>query len=436
MKTELHSTKLSNGITVITDRASQFQTAAVSMKFAVGSAHEPENLCGISHLLEHLIFRGSEKYSSEAFQRAIGSVGAEVNGCTDEDTTTFTACSLKEDLAHVLSVYADVLCQPLLSADDIDLEKQIVEQENCRGCSNCTMRESIYSVAYPDQSLRHPIIGYEDTISAITRNDLVAYHSAYYVTGNLIVSVVGDVAHEDVVAYVESAFANMAQGPAAPKPSFDFEPGEIAIGSGGDQAVVNILFDLSDLSLADRQSAVFYQDILGGHGHSKLMEELREKRGLVYNVHTYEDFIGNQYVMDLTAYFEARKAREVVGVIGDCMNDLATNLSEQELNDVKSRARIGILRGLDDPERRADENACDALYDGGHTSPQEKIAIYNNISLQAVRDAGQNLLKRDPAIFFGGSQRSMPKFDQIRASLKGQSLPSKTKKKSLFRLVS
>lgn len=435
MQTQIQTTRLPNGITVVTDQALHFQAAAISMKFAVGSAHEPEELSGISHLLEHLIFRGSDQLNGSVFQQAIGAAGANINGQTNEDTTTYTASMLNEDLGPTLKVFADVLCNPKLDEEDIKLEKQIIEQENCRGCASCTMRDSLYAVAYPNQPLRHPVVGYEDTIESITRDDLLAYHAQHYVTGNLIVSVVSGAEHEDVVAHVKDAFANLPNGPRSAMPIFEFTPGEIGISSGGDRAAIQIHYDLSGLTEDQCRCLYYYSEILGGHGFSKLMEELREKRGLVYSAWTFEDEIGANRFMNVSAWCDSRKITEVTDLIGKCMYDLAHNLTEQDLNEAKRRCRTSILQLLDNLTLRADMNAADELYGVTVRDPFKRIETYLDISLEDLRNVSQELLKLEPAIFLGGSQRSMPSFDRVRAALKGEDAPEKPKRGRLFSLV-
>jgi len=147
----------------------------------VGSVHETEDQSGIAHALEHLVFRGSVSRSGEDLQKAFAQSGGYLNAQTDEDSTVFQGITLAADLSDAVALMSEIIREPRLDADDLELEKQIIQQESCRGCFGCTMRDNMFDQAFPDQPLRHPIIGYEDTVAELSRDDLVAFHHQAYV---------------------------------------------------------------------------------------------------------------------------------------------------------------------------------------------------------------------------------------------------------------
>ncbi|WP_299152390.1 pitrilysin family protein [uncultured Tateyamaria sp.] len=414
-------TTLDNGIVIATDHAPHFNGVAITLAFRVGSTQEPEDLCGIAHLIEHLAFRGTAQRDSQALQKAFGRLGAETNGRTDEDSTVYTASILKDDYIATLRVMADMVTAPLFAPDDITLEKSIIEQENCRGCPNCSAREALYGVAFPDQSLRHPVIGYEDTIEAITRDDIVTFHRTHYVTGNLIVSIAGDVDHDDVVAEVQAAFADLPVGAASARPTLTFAPGEISIASGGDQASFSLLFDITSMvGTQQHKATVFYEDILGGHGFSRLMDELREKRGLVYSAWTHFEWVGQNNMLQLQVWCEARKMKEVCDVTLQTMRDVAQSLSQQDFEDARNRCRSGLLMAADNVERRSGDMVHDIISRGRVIESDEELAGYMALSRDHVAAAGCALIEQEPAILLAGSLRAMPKFAHLRSTLRGE----------------
>lgn len=410
-------TILPNGMTITTDAAAHFNGVAINIAVLAGSVHEPDGLHGMAHLLEHLMFRSTTKSDESQLQKRIGQIGVDLNATTEEAQTSYTGVVLKDQLQPCLNLMGEMLSHPKLDPEDIALEKQIIENENCRGCAGCTMRDSVYGEAYPDQNLRHPIIGYEDTIEAITQDDLIVFYKSQYVSGNVIVSVAGDVDHDQVVEWVQHAFGDMTQGARTPDPEFTYAPGEVLIGSGSDRAGVRIMYDLSHLSKEQRRPYTLFEDILGGHGNSRLMDELREKRGLVYSCWSQWEFVGDRCLLFIDAWGEARKMKEIVEIIAQTACDTARRIHPEDLEASRQRCRAGIMMGQDDLTRRA-ARLIECIIDGETLTNEEDIALFLGVEQPAIEQAGRDLLALDPVIFLGGSHRQMPKFADIRAALK------------------
>ena len=435
MKIVRSHTTLENGIEVVTDYAPNFQSVAVSASFRIGSVHEPDEKSGISHLLEHLVFRGSNTRTGEEIQAAFSEFGGYLNAETDEDSTDFVARILKDDLADSLQIIADMVINPRLDDDDIRLEKQIIEQENCRGCYNCTMRDAFYAQAFPNQSIRNPVIGYEDTVEALTQKDLQEYHRLAYVGKNLTVAVCGDIDHETVITYVQAAFGDIPTGQAAGYPHFTYSPGELLLGSNSDRSTLRLGFPLTDFSIRQARAAILYYDILGGHGQSKLMYELREKRGLVYGAWADEYNCAGQTILFVEASGEAKNMPEISDVIIRTMINTARNLQDRDLELAKKRAHSGMLMSLDDVFERCKAIQADIADQGSLNDWKKRYDEYQSLTLDEVGKAGEEILKLEPTIIASGSMRNMPKFAEIRAKLKGKDISESKQKQGLFGLL-
>jgi len=428
-------TTLKNGIELVTDYAPSFQSVAVSVSFRIGSVHEPDEKSGISHLLEHLVFRGSESRDGEEIQAAFSDFGGYLNAETDEESTTFVARILKDDLQEALKIIADMVINPRLQEDDIRLEKQIIEQENCRGCYNCTIRDAFYSQAYPNQSIRNPVIGYEDTVASLTREDLQEYHKLAYVGNNLTVAISGDIDHDSVIGIVISAFRDIPSGRPAGYPKFEYTPGELLLGSSSDRSTIRMGFPLTELSPRQRRAAVLYYDILGGHGQSKLMHELREKRGLVYDSWADEYRCAGQSILFIEASGEAKNMQEISDVMIQTMIDTAHKLKERDLLLAKKRAYSGFLMSLDDVFDRCKDIRTDIAELGHLCGWQKRFDEYQSLALEEVCKAGEIVLDMEPTIIASGSMRNMPKFNEIREKLQGKAVPTGKQKPGFFGLL-
>lgn len=423
---------LTNGIIVATDPAPNFHGVAIAVSFRIGSVHEPDSKAGISHLLEHVVFRGSTKRDGDALQQAFAELGADINGRTDEDSTTYTVQALREDLPAALGLVAELTTYPKIASEDMVLEKQIIEQENCRGCPNCSIRDAYYQTSYPDQSIGNPVIGYEDTLASIAVEDLKAYHRAAYVGSNLTIAICGDLEHELILEAVENAFCQLPKGDPAGYPELRFQQGDMVLGSGGDRASIRIGWNLASLPRSERRPIYVFSDILGGHGQSTLMQELREKRGLVYGAWADEFSFAKEEILFADASGEAVKMGEIARVLAQTSRDTAINLQQDELDRAKRRIRTGMLMGRDYITSRVERMVAEIAESGRLHRLDNVYEEYMNLTLQDVKSAGQKVLETDPTIIAMCPVRSLPKFEDIRGWFKGQDAPAREKRAGFF----
>lgn len=392
-------------------------SASLAVCVLAGAIHEPEGKAGLAHVLEHLIFRGSTQTSGEAIQEAFAALGGQLNGRTALDHTAYTATVLKEDVAPALHLFAEMLTKPAFADEDLELEKQIVEEENCRGCYNCTMSEAFWGTAFPDQNLHEPVIGYEDTVKGLTRQDLLDFHGKVYVGSNLVVSVCGDLSHETVVAAVEQAFSEMPQGEAAGYPNYTFSPGELLLGNSTQDATLWIGYDVTGFDEDRLRDLFMFCDILGGHGMSLLMQELREKRGLVYGVWTQMETVARRTLFKVYIHGQAQRIGEIVNLTIDTLKNAAFDLSEKEITAARRRYRVTFGMGHDIHPARVEDMMSDIVEVGKATNVSERAAHYQNASKENVEAAAQAMLDLEPALILQAPMRGAPKFADIRAGL-------------------
>ncbi|MBO9467935.1 insulinase family protein [Tropicibacter sp. R15_0] len=415
-----HHATLPNGTDILLDSAPHFQTVAISVSFRVGSIHETPDQAGISHLLEHLMFRGSASRTGDEIHQMIEMLGGEINACTDEDSTTYTAQVVKEDLPQALEIMADMLLSPNLAEEDIALEKQIIERENCRGCYQCSMRETFYEISYSDPGLHNPIIGHPETLESITRENLLTHHNRFYVGENLVISIAGDLSLDEVVSAVEQNFHALPRGEKARHPRFDFTPDQMHFSHTGDTATVRLSYDFSHFDEDQHRAARAFIDILGGHGQSLLMQELREKRGLVYGVWAGDYGVADNSFFNVDVNGELKKIREVAQVMAETMLSATQSLPDGLFDRHKRRILNGARAGLDDLTARAGWLQEQWVYHNRLFDWDAAQARYQALTEDQVKTAGAALLALEPTILTGGSNRHAPKFDQLRAWLRGQ----------------
>lgn len=413
MPQDIRQTVLPNGITIVTDRAPHFEGAAVQCTFRAGSMDEPDDKAGMAHLLEHLVFRGSRNRSGEEIQNVFNSIGGEFNATTDEDTTAYYATVLHDDVGRVLEVFGDMLTHPALAAEDIVLEKQIVEQENCRGCWNCTMREGFLEASFPGQTISHPIIGTQASVESITRDDLVAFHGAAYRKGALVVAVAGNVDHDAIVALTETHFAELSEGGGMARAPLTYDPGELLLSSGSDTGVLRLAFSHPMARDAEARKRDVFMDILGGHANSQLMRELREKHGLVYGVWGAVWGVADRDMPQFEVRGDAAKMPEIVTLMADVVTRAAEHISESECDTFRRRFDGQERMMLDDLSSRCGAASSGALYFGAPPDPVEKHEMYASFTAAEIAATGRAMLGAKPVMIASGPMRTMPRFPAI-----------------------
>lgn len=415
----IQSTILENGVTVVTDHAPHFQSVAIALAVQVGSAHECEEQSGIAHALEHLVFRGSRSRSGDELQKAFALSGGYLNAQTDEDSTIYQGITLAADLGDAVELLAEMIREPRLNADDLELEKGIIQQESCRGCFGCSMRDNMFDQAYPDQPLRHPVIGFEDTVSELTRDDLIAFHHHSYVGQNITLAVSGDVDHDALVEIARKSLGVIRAGEPIAQPKLSYSPGEMHLGNSSEQGAIRFIFPMTSFDQPMRRAARLFYDILGGHGQSRLMSELREKRGLVYNTWADGCRVAGQELIIVEAVGEARKMPQISQVMIDTICALARTPDRHEFELAKTRIHAGFHMNLDNLTGRVTDLIEDIHQLGTLSDYAERYAGYQAITLEDMQAAGAALLSTSPTIISAGPARGKPKFSELRARLRG-----------------
>lgn len=417
LNTVRHSTTLENGITVLTEEALYAHRIAVIVNVAAGGIHEPAEKAGIAHLLEHVLFRGTAKRPGPSLREAIEDLGGYINGQTFQDRTAYTGTVILENLSDTVDLLADMVMNPTLHDGDIELEKQIVEDENCRGCFGCTMSESFFEAAYPDQRMSQPVIGYADTVESLTRADLTSFHETYYTGENITVSVCGNASHADVVAMVRDAFEGLKKGSKSDLPALHYSGGDLQIGARSEESTAWIGYDVTDLTELEKQSVYIFSDILGGHGQSRLMQELREKRGLVYNVSATMDTCVRRDIMRLYLHGPSSKFGEICDLTADVIIDAAASLSETELTKALRRHHIRVTMSLDALEGRADDMVKDMIDLDRVIDQTQRYNDDQGLAVKDITAAATKMLSERPTIIMNAPVRNAPKIAKLREKL-------------------
>lgn len=404
-------TRLPTGLTVVTDSMPHLETAALGVWTGVGGRNEKTNEHGISHLLEHMAFKGTVTRTSRQIVEEIEAVGGDLNAATSTETTAYYARVLKADVPLALDVLSDILANPSFDAEELEREKSVIAQEigAAQDTPDDVIFEHLSELSFPDQPIGRSLLGTPKTLKAFDRDMLRGYLNTHYRGPNMVVSAAGAVDHIAVVAEAEKRFASF-NGPASPSPS------PAAFGKGGTKVVRRDL-EQAHLTLAlegvpQTDPSLFslqtFTNILGGGMSSRLFQEVREKRGLCYSVYTFHAPYKDTGFFGLYTGTDPADAPEMMDVIVDEINAAVETLTDAEVARAKAQMKASLLMALESCGSRAEQLARHVMVHGRPLTPDELIVKIDAVSVETARDAGRTLLARSrPAVVALGEGRGL-----------------------------
>ena len=312
-----HKTRLPNGIRVVTERHPLSRAVSVGIWVETGTRDEKAVDAGISHFVEHLVFKRTKSRTAFQIAKELEEVGGEINAYTSREYTCYFTHSLKQHLELSLDVLSDLACRPVFDSTDIKKEKGVVLQEIQMSEDN--LEDYIYDLyfqkIYGSTSMGWPILGSEKSITDMKRKQITDYFKRRYSGDRLIVAVTGAVEHEDVVKLVEKLLKpKLKRGPKATRKKPKILPFRSVVEKPSEQ--VHILMGFPAASFKDklRFEAYIVSALLGGGMTSKLYQSVREKRGLVYSIYSQLTTFVDTGLMLIYAGARTQNAKKVVEI--------------------------------------------------------------------------------------------------------------------------
>lgn len=386
--------RLDNGIRVVTDAMPHLQTASVGVWVDAGARHEAEHEHGLSHLLEHMAFKGTRRRSARAIAEEIEAVGGELNAATSLETTAYFARTLKDDVPVALDILADILQNPAFEAEELKREQNVVIQEI--GAVNDTPDDLVFDLAqaaaFPGQPIGRSILGTPASVLSLTPDSLSAYLKSRYRPDRMVISAAGAVDHADIVARVGDLFGNspaIANGAGADAPdAFD-----LAVYSGGDARhsrdleQVHLVMEFEGVSYHDDDAyaARILASALGGGMSSRLFQSVREERGLCYSIFAFASSFRDSGVFGLYAATQPNQVRDLVDVTAAEIADFARNVTEAEIARARSQLKAGLLMSLESSVARAEQIGRQVVVFGRVLGVDELLAKVDIVDVDTIR---------------------------------------------------
>jgi predicted Zn-dependent peptidase len=400
---------LSNGLTVAVDPLPGAESAAIGLYAMVGARSEPEHLCGLAHLVEHMVFKGAGKRDTRAMAEAIEDVGGMVNAWTARDQTVFYGRTLAKDAQLLCEILTDMIRAPHMADEHLTREKDVILSElgEVVDAPDDLVHDHLFEAAFDGQPLGRSVLGTAETLRAITRDDCLAWIRDELVPSRLILSASGKVVPDDLLKCAERLLGDMENWPGRPIARAEFTGGVRNDRREFEQA--HWCLGMPGMAAADPRLpalSVFVQ-ALGGGMSSRLFQELREERGLAYSVGAWQQAYADTGVVALSCAADRNRAVESMHLAREVVADAIETLSEAEVQRARAQLEAGLLMSLETPQGRADQMARSIEVFGRILTLEELLGQLRAVDAEAARAAAGASVDGRAAIASVGAQLAL-----------------------------
>lgn len=392
----VRKTTTDTGVRVVTERMDDVRSVAIGIWFETGSRDEPRRLAGISHFLEHMLFKGTRKRSALRIAREIEQVGGYLNAFTSKEITAYYAHLLDEHLPLAVDTLSDMASNSLFSEKTIAREQGVVLEEisGYEDTPDDVVHEDFSRLVFGNHSLGRPVLGTRKTVSSFTRDDLVDYWSNHYTPKRVLVAATGAVDHDKLVKLVEKKLNLPGNG----KPrTLKSAPVVDEMEHHRRKEIVQAHLCLGGRGLSyrdDRRYAYFVMNtVLGGGMSSRLFQRVRERNGLAYSIYTFNETYHDSGLFGIYAGLEERQVARAEAMIREEMRKIIEKpLSRAELKRAKDQLKGGLTLGLENVSARMNRLARMELYLGRYHPLDHLLEGIDSVTQDDIQQVASDLM--------------------------------------------
>lgn len=391
---------LANGLEVITINKDT-QIAAINIGIKVGALYENIEEKGISHFIEHTLFKGTTSRSDEELNEDLESLGGEYNAYTDYDATVYTISCLMEEFKNAAGLLGDMITNPAFDKDEIEKERGVILSEIRMSKDDIEdfSFKNVNKIAFTNSPLKYEVTGLEENVSRFTREEIVSYYNKYYTPKNSLITMVSSLSHDEAIELVEEHF-NEWKGEKAKPINIIKEKNkeiiEISYKKDIEQSTIVYLFTFNDLEKSDELPLRILNHRLGESSNSLLFREVRENRGLAYDIYTHLEITSSIK----TLYIYTAVGEENVDETKDAIDEILRNLVDgtikivdKDLNIMKKVHKTAVISTLEDSSELCNYMLHQALEDEDIFEFVKDMDRLNNLDTIKINKVGGKVLK-------------------------------------------
>jgi predicted Zn-dependent peptidase len=393
-------TTLDNGFRIASDRMNSVETVSLGVWVGIGTRHEDAAENGVSHLLEHMAFKGTKRRSARDIAVEIENVGGMLNAYTGREQTAYYAKVLAGDLALGVDIIADILQHSTYDAAELERERGVILQEI--GQAEDTPDDIVYDyfqeAAFPGQSMGRPVLGRAEIIARLGAADIAGYQTSRYRPGNMVLAASGKLDHARLVDLAQKAFDSLPQGGAQQPEPASYQGGETRFERDLEQVHILLGFEGIGIHDPDYYAAAVLSQLFGGGMSSRLFQEVREKRGLVYGIHSFSSAWNDAGLFGIYAGTGEDEAAELLPIVCDEILKLPHDISAEELARAAAQLKAGILMAREKTSARCEQLATQLLIYGRYLTPAEIVAKVDAVGIADLVRVANRLIASQPTL--------------------------------------
>jgi len=394
-----NKTVLDNGIRVVSEEINHVRSVSIGVWIQSGSCFEDPATNGTAHFIEHMLFKGTDRRSAFDIASEIDSVGGVMNAFTGKEWTSFYIKVPDYHLSLAIDLLADILQKSRFQADEIIKEQSVVLQEigMVEDSPDDYIHDFFEAVFWNGHPLGLSILGTRDRVKGLNRENLITFFNTRYKTNTLVLAATGHLKHHILADMVNSAFGSMERGTAETVIHQPEVTARTAVLQKDLEQIHMVIGTLAPSAISPKRYPVFLLNaVLGGSMSSRLFQEIREKRGLAYSIHSYLAPYMDTGLLGIYAGISEDRIRVVVDLIGDALKRMCDeNLTAKEMHAAKELIKGNFLLGMESTDNRMMRLAKNELCFGKYIPPEEVINCVDNVESEDVRELACELFRPD-----------------------------------------
>lgn len=413
-------TQLPCGLRVATDPMPEMETVSLGVWAGVGTRNEPREINGVAHLLEHMAFKGTARRSARAIAEEIEAVGGHLNAYTSREHTAYYAKVLAEDAPLAVDILADILQHSTFDEAELARERAVVLQEigQAEDTPDDIIFDHFQATAYPDQAIGRPVLGTADIIRGLPRAAVAGYLKDHYTADRLVLAAAGRIDHDRLVELAAARFGELG---AQAEPDYDparYDGGDFREARDLEQVHLVLGFPGVGYRDDDHYAATVLSTILGGGMSSRLFQEIREKRGLVYSIYSFASSYSDGGVFGIYAGTGEAEVEELIPLVCEEIMRLPETLDPAEVRRARAQLKAGILMARESTGSRCEQLAQQILVFGRPLPMAEIVSRVEAVDEARLARLAARLFAGRPTVAALGPVGRIESFDSIAARLR------------------
>lgn len=411
----VRQTTLENGLRIVSHTMDAVETVSVGVFVDAGTRNEPVEINGVAHMLEHMAFKGTKRRSALDIVAEIEEVGGHLNAYTSREHTAYYAKVLKEDAPLAVDILADILQHSTFEPEELARERSVVLQEigQAHDTPDDLVFDHFQATAFPDQPMGRPVLGDAERVQTMSREAIMGYMDKAYGAASMVLSAAGMIEHDQLVALARHLFIDLPDSRVLGNETAAYSGGEHLEDRDLEQVHLTIGFPGLGMHDPDIYASTVMSVLFGGGMSSRLFQEVRERRGLAYSIHSYCSCYSDCGLFGIYAGTGEEEITELMPVLADEVKRLVGSLEEGEVRRARNQLKAATLMSLESTGSRAEQLGEQMLVFGRPLPIDEIVARIDAVDMDAVRRVAGRIFTGRPSLAAIGPLGRMMPYDRF-----------------------